>query len=72
MPKHRTTNMCKCQSMKVLCILYGCPRRGWKMARYPFCHAFAYQEAPRAREKNTCLISPGCTEKIGTAGGDLR
>ena len=69
---HDTPKLRKSRCMKVLYILYGCPRRGWKMAHYPFCYAFAYQEAPRAREKNTCLISPGCTEKIGTAGGDLR
>ena len=36
MPKHRTTNMCKCQSMKVLCILSGCPAgaRKWHISYF--------------------------------------
>lgn len=36
MQERRTTNMCKCQSMKVLCILSGCPAgaRKWHISYF--------------------------------------
>ena len=41
MHEHRTTKMRKCQCMKFLCIISGCPVRGEEMAHFLFCYASA-------------------------------